>query len=69
MKTSSECPKCGSSEIAQLGGVTFNTKVYPFGHEDTGYSKVGRYACTDCGFVETYLVDPEELANLKNKQA
>ena len=65
MRSSGHCPKCASTQVVLLGGATFNSKVYPFGHEDTGYSTVGRYACTDCGFVEEYLVDQDELAELK----
>ncbi|TFH36429.1 MAG: hypothetical protein E4G99_04995 [Anaerolineales bacterium] len=65
MKSSRQCPKCSSSQVVQLGGVTFNSKVYPSGFEDTSYSLVARYACTDCGYVEEYLEDPKELAHLK----
>jgi predicted nucleic-acid-binding Zn-ribbon protein len=65
MKSSGQCPKCESKQVVLLGGVTFNSKVYPFGLDDTGYSTVARYACTDCGYVEEYLVDPKELSDLK----
>jgi predicted nucleic-acid-binding Zn-ribbon protein len=62
MKTSGQCPKCFSKQIVQLAGQSFGTKVYPAGGQ---YSTVVKYACTDCGYVETYLADPEELALLK----
>lgn len=65
MKSTQKCPKCNSTQIILLGGVTFNTKVYPYGMDDTGYSKVARFACTDCGYVEEYLSDEQELAQLK----
>lgn len=65
MKSSQECPKCRSGNVALLGGTTFNSQIYPFGHNDTGYSLVARYACVECGFVEEYLVDPSELAALR----
>lgn len=65
MKTNKRCPKCESTQIVQLAGESFMSKIYPFGLHDTGYSRISRFACTDCGFVEEYLVDPEELAELK----
>ena len=67
MKDSQHCPKCKSSQVVMLAGKTFLTKVYPFGFEDTGYSMVAKYACTGCGFIEVYLVDPQELVDLKKK--
>ena len=62
MKTSGQCPKCSSKQVVQLAGQSFGTKVYPAGGE---YSTVVKYACTDCGYVETYLADPDELELLK----
>ncbi len=62
MKTSQKCPKCDSKEVVQLAGQSFGTKVYPAGGQ---YSTVIKYACTDCGYVETYLADPQELQMLK----
>jgi len=67
MKETHQCPKCKSKEIVMLAGETFMTKVYPFGKDDSGYSMVAKYACTECGFVEEYLTDQEELADLKKK--
>jgi predicted nucleic-acid-binding Zn-ribbon protein len=62
MKTSQQCPKCASKAVVQLAGQSFGTKVYPASGE---YSTVVKYACTDCGYVETYLADPGELQALK----
>jgi predicted Zn-ribbon and HTH transcriptional regulator len=67
MKESHQCPKCKSKEIVMLASGNFMTKVYPFGKDDTGYSMVAKYACTECGYVEEYLVDQEELAEIKSK--
>lgn len=66
MKTSNKCPKCSSTQVVLLGGTTFSSKIYPTPGV-TEYSLVARYACTDCGYVEEYLVDPDELAELKGK--
>ena len=65
MKTSHQCPKCSSKQVVRLAGQTFMTKVYPTGASRSNYSLVDKYACTDCGYVEEYLADPEELAELK----
>jgi len=62
MKTSGQCPKCSSKQIVQLTGQSFGTMVYPASGR---YSTVVKYACTDCGYVETYLTDPNELDLLK----
>jgi predicted nucleic-acid-binding Zn-ribbon protein len=62
MKISGQCPKCSSKEVVQLAGQSFGDKVYPAGGQ---YSTVVKYACTDCGYVETYLADSNELELLK----
>lgn len=62
IKTNQTCPKCNSKEIVQLAGQSFGDKVYPAGGQ---YSTVVKYACTDCGYVETYLANPDELEALK----
>ncbi len=64
MKKTRKCPKCSSNQVVMLLGQTFGTKVYPrpkYGN----YSTVEKYACTDCGYVEVYLADPEEIKELK----
>jgi len=64
MKKTHQCPKCSSNQVVMLLGSVFGEKVYPrtqYGN----YSDVEKYACTDCGYVEVYLADQQEIATLK----
>lgn len=67
MKKTGQCPKCSSSQVVQLAGQVFSTKVYPRSSYGN-ISDVEKYACTDCGYVETYLVEQAELDGLKDSQ-
>jgi len=67
MKISQQRPKCSSRQVILLSGGDFMTKVYPTASSRPEYSLVVKYACTDCGYVEEYLADPQELAELKGK--
>lgn len=69
MKETHQCPKCKSKEIVMLAGENFMTKVYPFGKRDSGYSMVAKFACTECGYIEEYFAEQEELDELKSKFA
>jgi ssDNA-binding Zn-finger/Zn-ribbon topoisomerase 1 len=64
MKTNHQCPKCSSNQVVLLAGQQFGSKVYPRPSYDNR-SIVEKYACTDCGYVEQYLVDAQEMADLK----
>lgn len=61
MKTSRQCPKCSSKQVVLLAS-NLASKIYR-----SEPSAVERYACTDCGFIEEYLVDAKELTELKKK--
>ena len=64
MKTTGKCPKCGSDQVVMLYGQDFGTKIYPR-PRNANISTVARYTCTDCGYLETYLIDRDELKALK----
>ncbi len=64
MKKTGQCPKCGSKQVVLILGQSFGTKVYPRATE-ANYSTVEKYACTDCGYLETYLADQDEIAELR----
>lgn len=64
MKTSGKCPKCASDQVVMVINQSFGTKIYPR-DSYANISSVKRYVCTDCGYLETYLVDQDELAGLK----
>lgn len=65
MKDNGQCPRCSSKEVALLGGRTYMSKVYVRPDPTSDFSEVAKYACTDCGYVMEHLIDPEELAALK----
>jgi predicted nucleic-acid-binding Zn-ribbon protein len=62
MKKTGTCPKCSSTQVYPLRKESWMTKIY-----QTEPSEILRYACLDCGYVETYLADQNELAKLKKK--
>jgi ribosomal protein S27AE len=64
MKTTKKCPKCGSDQVVMLLGQSFGTKIYPR-ESYANTSSVERYACTDCGYLETFLADRDEIEELK----
>ena len=63
MKKTGKCPKCTSTQVIPLQNKPWYTKVYR-----SDYSLILRYACLDCGYVEEYLTDPDELAELRKKR-
>ena len=61
VKSKHQCPKCASTEVVLLTGSSVFASIY--GRN----SLVEKFACTNCGFLEEYLVDRKELAELKQK--
>lgn len=59
MKSSGNCPKCGSREIYTDAGVTAygQTRLLQVGFWRT--ATLDRYMCTRCGYVELYLRDKD----------
>jgi transposase-like protein len=66
MKKNHTCPKCASTNVVSTMDQPFYTKVYPRPAFENS-SIVERYVCTDCGYLETYLVEDEELTELKKR--
>jgi predicted nucleic-acid-binding Zn-ribbon protein len=70
MKTTGECPKCGSSKILRIPG-----RVGPYGRGNnipvglTIFSsvKVTRYLCEACGFSEEWVDSPSDIQKLHEK--
>ncbi len=63
MKTG-HCPKCGSRDVRSGIGIREKEKIAL--HTGEGVfgplRKLDRYACVNCGYVETYLNDADGLA-------
>ena len=69
MKTG-RCPKCGSGEIYSGTNVSFKGG----GHGSnsipiTAWSAAAldNYVCTVCGYVESYISDPDKLQKIRDK--
>ena len=65
-----KCPKCGSEKV--YAGVEILPKSGPFGSNSIPISIVSiaaldNYVCTDCGYLERYIADPEKLKEIENK--
>ena len=69
MKTG-KCPKCNSHEVFSGAGVAL--KKGPFGSNSipiglTSIAALDNFVCTECGYVESYISDPEKLVEISRK--
>ena len=69
MKTGT-CPKCSSAEIFSGAGIAL--KKGPFGSNSipvglTSIAALDNYVCGECGYVESYISDPEKLTEISRK--
>ena len=65
MKRTKACPKCGGTELLQVKDVTGDRSI----NLVLGWFSsvpVTRYACTGCGYVESW-VDDKHLPALKER--
>jgi hypothetical protein len=77
MKRSKQCPKCGSLRIGHIevqpdmsgdiprpgprpAGHTFK-EVWLEGKRPHGVGVLEAYVCTECGYYESYVVDPQKV--------
>lgn len=67
MKFTCCCPKCQNSEIAIIEGGAFKGNIYNTLSFGLSTVYLTRYVCTDCGYTENYVDDPEDLQKIKNK--
>jgi hypothetical protein len=76
MKTKKQCPKCWSKAIGHLAAQpdATDTSAYPTerpvgkllvesfsGGVPHGHGRLEAYICTDCGYHESYVVDPKTI--------
>ncbi|CAB1083250.1 hypothetical protein D1AOALGA4SA_10824 [Olavius algarvensis Delta 1 endosymbiont] len=69
MKTG-KCPKCSSHEVFSGAGVSL--KKGPFGSNSipiglTSIAALDNFVCVECGYVESYISDPDKLAEISRK--
>lgn len=65
-----KCPKCGSDKV--YCGIDVYPKSGPFGSNSIPISiasiaAIDNYVCTDCGYVERYIAEPEKLKEISRK--
>ncbi|MEJ2689134.1 MAG: hypothetical protein P8130_04140 [Deltaproteobacteria bacterium] len=65
-----KCPKCGSDRV--YCGVDVYPKSGPFGSNSipisiTSIAAIDNYVCTDCGYLERYIAEPEKLKEISRK--
>ena len=66
------CPKCSSHEVFSGAGLAL--KKGPFGSNSipigiTSIAALDNLVCVDCGYVESYVGDPDKLAEISSKWA
>jgi predicted RNA-binding Zn-ribbon protein involved in translation (DUF1610 family) len=72
MKNTNHCPKCNSEDIIRVEG---QAKGYgagsniPTGHTIFEATKVTRYVCGNCGFIESWLDSLEQIEKVKKYYA
>jgi predicted nucleic-acid-binding Zn-ribbon protein len=65
-----KCPKCGSDEI--YAGLDVAPKSGPFASNSIpvglfSIAALDNYVCVQCGYVESYISDPEKLEEIPRK--
>lgn len=64
------CPKCKSDEV--YAGADIILKSGPFGSNSipislSSIAALDNYVCTQCGYVESYILDPKKLMEISHK--
>jgi predicted nucleic-acid-binding Zn-ribbon protein len=64
------CPKCKSGEV--YSGSDIMLKSGPFGSNSipvslTSIAALDNYICTQCGYVESYVLDSKKLKEISKK--
>ena len=64
------CPKCSSHEVFSGAGIAL--KKGPFGSNSipigiTSIAALDNLVCVECGYVESYVSDPDKLMEIARK--
>lgn len=66
MKSTGTCPKCSAGDVHVVAmdwrriGAEIPTGLFT-------RAKIDHYVCGHCGYVETYISDPEDVAKIAEK--
>ncbi|MBC8255079.1 MAG: hypothetical protein H8E35_13785 [Ardenticatenia bacterium] len=61
-----QCPKCGSHDVYAGTQIGFKqgalaTNTIPLGGLFSASAALDNYVCVNCGYVESYVADPDKL--------
>jgi len=64
-----QCPKCRSQEIVRLPDDIQPPSTLSGAKPPSSYKTIHitRFCCTNCGFTETWVDDPDDLKDLLTK--
>ena len=68
MKNTNLCPKCNSEDITRIKGQTRGFGAgsnIPVGITIASAVRVTRYMCGSCGFIESWVDKPGNIAKVK----
>jgi predicted RNA-binding Zn-ribbon protein involved in translation (DUF1610 family) len=67
MKNTNQCPKCGSKRVVMVPSdysVAFPSRIRLGIFKCTA---VHRYVCTDCGYVENWILGSENMQKVRER--
>ena len=70
MKTTNQCPKCNSEDLIRVEGQSKGWGAgsnIPAGATIFQAVLVTRYICGNCGFIESWIDSPEDVAKVKEE--
>lgn len=64
-----QCPKCRSKEVVRLPGDIQPPSMLSGAKPPSSFKtiKVTRFCCSNCGFTEVWVNDPDDLKDLLKK--
>ena len=66
MKDTGRCPKCSSAALIVIDN-TMGKQLTPVRIGPFTVASTARYICTDCGYMEEWLVNEKDLKKLRKK--
>ena len=69
MNDRGKCGKCGSASSLRIPGTPGDHSHIVVGERLMHTIVVTKYVCTDCGYIEEWVGDPDDLKRLKDEAA
>jgi predicted nucleic-acid-binding Zn-ribbon protein len=67
MKQDNQCTRCGSSNLLRIPVVPGDGPHIVIGDRLMHSIPVTQFVCSDCGYIENWVADENELARLKEQ--